>query len=347
MFIKHIRWGCIIFITILLFLVGASFGCQPAQEEKSSNLNTAVEDEKWNLDFATGFEFSMFVHKDIFPPFFDEINEKTNGRVVINDYFDGELFGHVEAIQAINQGTCDIAYGSIAYYAGFNPVFNYGSYWFLDDFVDSYNELFELTDQLLQKSNMKLLAFIPMSWNAIGSVYPITMPEDIKGKRIRGASGGEIAVIESYGGIPASLSPGEMHDALHKGAIDGVLSVLAGLETMHLQEVITDVTYPTGIPVYAVAMNLNLWESLPNDIQQVFKQASENLFNSSVELGREWDEKTLKFFEDEGMKIHKLTEEEYDIWREATEPAYNSFISLCEEAGEGDTAKRLIELLKK
>ena len=342
----NLKRGCIIFIAILLFLAGASFGCQPAQEEKQSKVDTAAEEEKWDLDFATGFEYSMFVHNEIFPAFFDEINEKTNGRVVINGYFDGELYGHVESIQAINQGTLDIAYGSIAYFAGFSPVFNFGSYWFLGEFMDVYDELFEITDQILQKSNMKLLAFIPMSRNAIGSVYPITKPEDIKGKRIRGASGGEIAVIESYGGIPASLSPGEMHDALHKGAINGVLSVLAGLEVMHLEEVLSDVTYPTGIPVYAVAMNLNLWESLPDDIQQVFEEASENLVKLTVEIGPAWDEQTLKYFEDEGLTIHRLTEEEYAMWSEATQPAYDTFIKHCEEAGEGDMARKLIELLK-
>ncbi len=291
----------------------------------------------------------MFVHEDVFMPFFDEINKKTDGRVVIDYYFDGELYGHIDAFDAVNRGMLDITYGSLSYFIGYHPSLEYGSLFFLiseEDFISNYKETYEMTDQLLRKSNAKLLTLMPMSRNAIITVSEVTKPRDIEGLRIRGASAGEISLIEEYGGIPASMSPGEVHDALDKGAINGVFSVLEGIRQMHWQEVADYIVYPTGFPVYCVAMNFDVWESLPDDVKQVIEKASENLFDLTMELGSKKDRETLELFEEAGKHINILSDEKYKFWREQTQPVYDNYLKNSEEAGEGDFARRILEMYR-
>jgi TRAP-type C4-dicarboxylate transport system substrate-binding protein len=80
-------------------------------------------------------------------------------------------------------------------------------------------------------------------------------------------------------------------------------------------------------------MNLDLWNSLPSDIQKVFDEVSEEYITIA---GGVWDEASdegLQYAKDEGLEIITLPPEELARWHECYKPLQEKYIADMEAKG--------------
>ena len=95
---------------------------------------------------------------------------------------------------------------------------------------------------------------------------------DAKGKRIR--TYGRIWPVawKSIGAVPVGIASIEAYDALDKGMVDGAIGGTASLHKYKWYEAgkyITPELSSSPSHVYAITINLDLWNRLPTDIQRV------------------------------------------------------------------------------
>jgi TRAP-type C4-dicarboxylate transport system substrate-binding protein len=127
---------------------------------------------------------------------------------------------------------------------------------------------------------------------------PVRSLEDLKGLELR-ASGGVAQVLKTLGAAPVGMPQSECPEALQKGVVKGAASSLETLMDFKYAETCKYVTIFNG-PVYpfAVVMNMDTWNSLPKDVQEVMdglgtEQAwwTGNYMDEHVEESIEWSKK--------------------------------------------------------
>jgi TRAP-type C4-dicarboxylate transport system substrate-binding protein len=74
-------------------------------------------------------------------------------------------------------------------------------------------------------------------------------------------------------------------------------------------------------------MNLDKWNALPDDIKQIFEEASEKYVEVHGTVWDNTDKEGRKYTESLGNKIIPLSDEESARWRKTAEPVINAFIT--------------------
>ena len=156
------------------------------------------------------------------------VSDLTEGRFVIQQFAAGELVPGLQALDAVQNGTVEMAYTGTLFYVGKDPTFALGAAapfmlnprqqhgWF---YHAGGNELF---NAFLAKYNV--IGFpcgnTGMQW---GGWFrkEIKTVADLKGLKMRIAGlGGH--VIARVGVVPQQIAPGDIYPALERGAIDAV-----------------------------------------------------------------------------------------------------------------------------
>jgi TRAP-type mannitol/chloroaromatic compound transport system substrate-binding protein len=156
------------------------------------------------------------------------VADLTEGRFVIQQFAAGELVPGLQALDAVQNGTVEMAYTGTLFYVGKDPTFALGAAapfmlnprqqhgWF---YHAGGNELF---NAFLAKYNV--IGFpcgnTGMQW---GGWFrkEIKTVADLKGLKMRIAGlGGHVAA--RVGVVPQQIAPGDIYPALERGAIDAV-----------------------------------------------------------------------------------------------------------------------------
>ncbi|MBW2612689.1 MAG: TRAP transporter substrate-binding protein [Deltaproteobacteria bacterium] len=204
----------------------------------------------------------------------DEVEKRTNGKVVINTFPGSTLLGPKDMMDGVIAGTADIGNLCQAYQPGRFVLSNatalplgipnarVGSM-VLWDLYRKYN--FEPFNKV------KVLTMFTTAPSNIMSKVPIRNLNDIQGVSLR-ASGGAAQILKVWGanqiGMPMSATP----EALQKGTVQGLFSSLEVMKDFKFAELCKYVTM-TQTPIYpfAVVMNMDKWNSLPKDVQKVME----------------------------------------------------------------------------
>ncbi len=192
---------------------------------------------------------------------------------------------------------------------------------------------------------VKVLTMFTTAPSNIMSKKAIRTLDDIKGVDLR-ASGGAAQVLKAWGanlvGMPMSDTP----EALQKGLVQGLFSSLEVLKDFKFAELcryatITDqVIYP-----FAVVMNMDSWNALPEDVQKVMddlrvEQAewTGNYMDNHVTESIEWSKETYQ------IEVIQLPAEEKAKWDELLAPITSQWIE--ETKGKGFPAEEIVEDIK-
>jgi len=150
---------------------------------------------------------------------------------------------------------------------------------------------------------------------------PVRNLEDLKGLELR-ASGGTAQVLKALGATPVGMPQSQTPEALQKGVVQGAASSLETLMDFKYAEMCRYVTIFNG-PVYpfAVVMNMDKWNSLPKDVQEVMdglgtEQAwwTGNYMDKRVVKSIEWSKKNYN------IEIIELSKKELARWDKLLKP---------------------------
>lgn len=282
----------------------------------------------------------------------EEINEATNGKVVIISYPNETLQKAADIYNGVVQGVADIGLSCFSYNKGRFPemeAFEQPGIVYKNSKVASkvaWEGIKELNPKCVQDT--KLLMVIATGPGDLFTKTRVSCIEDIKGMQIR-ATGITAETLELTGAVPVGMPQSEAYEALSKGIAAGNLAPIEVLKAWKHAEV-TD--YLTRTPflynnLFYITMNLDKWNSLPADIQKTITEVTEK-FHEEVGIGL-WDMQNEEALEwavnEQRMEVIELAQEETDKWIKVVEPMIEKYVEQIGEAGQRaiDTAKRLAD----
>ncbi len=241
-----------------------------------------------------------------------EVEKRTEGKIKVNTFPGGTLLGAKGMMDGVIAGQADIGCLCMAYQPGRFTVTNAVSLPVgIPDSKVGSKVLFDLYNQYKPAAfnKVKVLTLFTTAPANIMCKQPVRTLGDIKGVDLR-ASGGAAEILKIWGanqiGMPMSATP----EALQKGVVQGLFSSLEVMKDLKFAEDCKYVTLTnTVVYPFAVVMNLDRWNSLPQEVKEVMDNLSReqaewtgDYMDTHVDNAVAWSKKThnVEFIELDG-----------------------------------------------
>jgi len=139
--------------------------------------------------------------------------------------------------------------------------------------------------------------------------------------------------VKALGAAPVMMSSSEVYMALQRGTIDGSVSGPTSLVKRKWFETAEYVTITnSAYSLWPIAINLEVWNKLPKDIQKVLLEAAIDTTKYTISLADQEDQKAIDMLS-EKVKVHTLTAEESEAWKEAVQNVREIFVKRAGKDG--------------
>jgi len=277
-----------------------------------------------------------------------EVEKRTNGKVAIQTFPGGTLLKAKGMIDGVIAGTADIGCLCMAYQPGRFVITNATALPLgLPNSEVASLTLWDLYKKYKPKgfAKVKVLTMFTTAPSNIMSKIPIKNLEELKGVPLR-ASGGAAQMLKAWGANRVGMPMPETPEALQKGVVKGLFSSLEVMKDFKFAELCKYVTM-TQTPVYpfAVVMNMDKWNSLPKDVQEVFDELGTQqaawtgaYMDNHVKKAMSWSKRK------QGVKVFRLSKKEKAKWDKLLEPITENWIKTNE--AKGLPAKAIVKDIK-
>jgi TRAP-type C4-dicarboxylate transport system substrate-binding protein len=205
-----------------------------------------------------------------------EMEKRSQGRIKIQYYWSSSLVPTKQIMDAVQKGVADISFVNPNYQPGKMPLLTVTSLpgtgakdmAYTSKALQGLMEMPEVKAEL-DALNMHYLG--PLTNNSYGAwtnKKQVRKLEDLKGLKLR-AIGMHANLLHALGGVPVSLNPTEIYQAIAKGTLDGAFgnpSFALGYKWDEVTKYYYDI--PFGGLGQFVVMNKDSWNKLPPDLQK-------------------------------------------------------------------------------
>lgn len=280
--------------------------------------------------------------------FAEKVEKQSGGRIKFKLFHSKQRYTGKEEFAALERGDIDMSAPTDIYHTNVIPELGVSNLPFMWSNLASFQKTLDagLWNQGIHK---KLLAhnIVALGAAAGGPIqlyskeFQVLGPGDIKGKKW-GVSGNiSSKAIAIMGGIPKKMSSGKLYMALQRGRIDGCTRPLLTGQGRKLYEVVDHLTI-TNMAYFCnfLAINKNKWDSLPEDIREIIRNAAKAHDQERFHRVQEFIAKGIQSFTEKGVKTHISTPEELSRFRDAMRPVYEWWMN------EAPDRKKYIEFIK-
>ncbi|MBN2062925.1 MAG: TRAP transporter substrate-binding protein DctP [Deltaproteobacteria bacterium] len=339
-------WACLL-VTGLFVL--ALTGITPLSHSADQPIKLVFSDFEmagsyWDVEFVK--------------PWFAELKKRTNGKVEIEEHWNGELVGLFDAYDSILKGVIDM--GHILTTMNFDKfpldsllIFNAvninchrpSQVWY-----DLYKKFPKFREPY---KDTPLLAFAATPCNGLCTTAKVEIKSltDCKGLKMPGPGPAPEARLKAVGIVPVSIPPSDTYMAFKTGTLDGLALTLFSLRDFKWGDVLKNTTLVSinGSP-WSYVMSKKAWNRLPPELQKIFEEMvpwtvehSDRAYNLASRKAMETLPKEF------GTKFIELSQEELDKWAELDSKTLDDYIGQINKLGlPGDEVKTtFIQLQKK
>lgn len=266
-----------------------------------------------------------------------EVEKRTGGKVSVKTFPGGTLINAKGMMDGVISGISDIGNLCMAYQPGRFVVTNATSLPLgIPDARTGSLVLLDLYEKYTPKAfaKVKVLTMFTNAPTNIMSKKPVRTLDDIKGLDLR-ASGGAAQILKAWGANPIGMPMPSTVEALQKGIVNGLFSSLEAMKDFKFAEYCKYVTMTdTVIYPFAVVMNMDSWNRLPDDVKKVFddlkyEQAewTGTYMDDHVDKAIAWSEKS------NNVEFIALPDAEKAQWNSKLEFLNQKWISNARNAG--------------
>ena len=278
------------------------------------------------LTLAHGLSETHTVHIAM-TQFADEVAEKTDGRIQVKIFPNGQLGSENENLEQLQAGVIAMTKVSAPGLATYNDAFNtFGLPYIFNDTDDFYHVMDsqEMQDFFLSTGDD---GFVTLTYYTSGarSFYTkdraIRTPADLKGLKIRVQDMKSQTDMMSYlGGIPVAMSYGDVYTSLQTGIIDGTENNETALTTGKHGEVckVYSVDQHAMIPDVLI-MSEKVWETISPEDQEIILEAAHDSTDAHTAV-----EEAVKEAQ-ETMGVEFVYDVDKEAFREATQPMIEAY----------------------
>ena len=239
------------------------------------------------------------------------LTERTNGKLIIESTSFPELgVAGPDTLELVRDGTLDMVNVLGPYVAGDLPQLEIQ---YLFGLYTERSQQYGATVTMLPDIEQLLIDDtggypINVNWHNGDDIFlftkePLHMPEDVTGMKTRAFGTSISDWIRGMGGDPQFLAFAEVYTALERGILEaGVTGGDAG-HSQRWYEVISYINGPlTSWPSSHNVVNKEIWEAIPTDLQEIWKEEAAKLELEALRLGSIQNELGLQKNIDAGLE---------------------------------------------
>ncbi|WP_104202991.1 TRAP transporter substrate-binding protein DctP [Billgrantia saliphila] len=205
------------------------------------------------------------------------------------------------------------------------------------EFFEESKAINEMFPELYAEQGLELLQMYPEGEMVITVDEPVRSPEDLRGKNIRTMTNPLLSeTYRAFGATPTPLPWGEVYGGLQTGIIQGQENPIFWIESGGLYEVSPHLVF-TGHGWFTTAMmaNKDFFDGLPEEDQELIREASEAAYDHTIEHISGLAEESLQKIQEDSdeVTVTRLDEEEIEAFRERAPQVEERFIEMTGESG--------------
>ena len=275
-----------------------------------------------------------------------KFNERANGQCTMKIYPSETLVKMTESLDAVRTGAIEMmAATPWPAYAGLDIRLGELIYVFDDfdanvaasqdpEFLEVHNDIF------VNSFNQYVLSAFPTGIPQLISRKPIKQLEDWDGLLIAVSAPVAADFVTLLGGAPITVPWTEYYAALEKGVADAVMCGTNQAVDMKITDVSSYATICNPYSVFGgYNVNLDIWNSLPENIQEILREESLASAEAINEYYSEFFRKDIDNLAALGMDVTVLAGAEHERWKAQTTEYVNEHL-----AGLGEFGERIVEV---
>ena len=240
------------------------------------------------------------------------VDTLSGGKMKIDGYANGQLFGQSDALGAIRQGTLDIANSDTALLGNYNPAAGVLDIPFIMTSRDQAvacaqdPEFSNFIDQMISGSDMHLLSVLPLNFrNSLCKDMNIDSVDDFKGFIMRTPEAPHtIAAFEAIGASPTVIPSGEAYTALQTGVADGLEGHAEYMVLQKFYEVAKNYVQTQHVFTFTdYVMSKSVYDSLSDAQKKVIDKAAQEAQKVHIAYTSKMYPVRYAQLEAEGVKI--------------------------------------------
>lgn len=320
---RYIRCTAVIFLTFVFFFAL----CSESMAQKKIVLRFGDEANPDNPLYKANARLTELV------------NERANGRVVIEHYGSGQLGKGKALNEACFHGIVDLAASSDGNLADYTTALDFQGLPYIFSNIDEevkfwHSDLF--VKEVLPKIEKDIKVKFLMTFASGGGPRHIVhlgkkivkVPDDLKGMKIRttGAKT-EVAVLKAWGARPTPIDWGEVYTSLQQGVVDGTYNQYLWSYLPKFHEVCKGVTeLSANWVLVSTYISLNAWNKLSKEDQQIISKAAQEANEYGRKLNGEIDAWAKEQMVKAGVRVYVPTAEEEMIWKNKAMETWDQFV---------------------
>ena len=253
--------------------------------------------------------------------FAEECNKASNGRLQIEVFPQGQLYSIAQIVPALSQGQVDMGGVLDVLFMGVDKNFFVTGLQFFFNGFQQKRDFWERTeigrkywDGIQKKLGIKILCYIPVGPTCyFSSARPLADVEAFKGLKSRTLIGTERYVLDALGVNFVKVSTSEVYSALKNGMIDTFNTVPSAVKAYSWWDLAKYAQQPyTFYSDAYVAVNLNWWNKLPRDLQDLMEKEVGPKISEEATAGVMGysDQVLVDFVKEHGGQISTWSDEE-------------------------------------
>lgn len=289
-----------------------------------------------------------------YEPLFKQIEEDTDGRVKFEIYTSEELVEATKELEALQNGTVDIAAPLLPIYdpqryplseISMLPLTHsspeIGSKAF-KKLVESDVELQDgKTFQELEYGEYGLKTFpapISQEYSVSTTGQEFSSVDDLKKLQLRTPSRVHELFAQKVGIKTVTMPTFDLFEAMSRGSVDGSFLFISDWTAIGIENLMKyTVNMSLGHFSSLLAMTEETWNSIPEDIQEIMLQAMEDNFDGGWQVWNERSDEIINNAKENGAvftNLEDLNPEVQEVLIKGMEETWFEFIELLEEQGE-------------
>jgi TRAP-type C4-dicarboxylate transport system substrate-binding protein len=278
----------------------------------------------------------------------NRFNATFPGKYEITVHPGAALLGMAESLDGVRTGAVEIGQYPPGVFSNTDVRFASCEMPFLYNNIEANiaacDELLPVYSDLLEKNfNQKALCLWTATSLDLLSKKPIKTLADWKGVNAMAINPPTAAVITTFGGNAVSIDFPDAYSSLAKGVVDAGMYATTQMVEYKMWEVANFCVPVYMVPTFIVAaINLDVWKSLPKDVQDALLKEHQQMahdLNALYEVLVTTNPDTLAA---NGVEIYILPKDERDRWHQAMQPWIDEKMSAM-----GDFGKKVQQIADK
>lgn len=245
------------------------------------------------------------------------VEEKTNGRITVEIYPNGQLGDDPEVLEAIQLGTVDMTVCGASRLSNFDQVFCMMDLPFLFESYDEMTaavvdgDLGKIYSEKAEENGFKVLGFLYDGARCISNnIRPIYSVEDCKGLKIRVMQNDlYINLMKAFDATPTPMGMTELYSALSSGVVDGqdnppALGYAAKLHEVQKYYSWTRHTFQNA----PLCLSKAFFDKLPADLQEAVIESGREAADEQREYSSSQETAYQDMIAEEGCQTNEVTD---------------------------------------